>query len=102
MEIACKIISHKQTSFKVRVESFKNKMNTWKPGRVLCSKYFNVNGVKLRFELNPNGDDKEDLNHISFFIRNESSVAIDLLCDIHMGSKIEWEDVNLHIKAEDN
>ena len=29
----CKIISHMPTSYKVKVESFKNKMITWQPGR---------------------------------------------------------------------
>ena len=96
------MISHSevQTSYKVRVASFNQKMKTWEPGRVICSKYFNVEGVKLRIVLYPNGRTQGDVNHISFFICNESEVAIDLLCNIKRGSKSKIDDENFHIPAE--
>ena len=64
MNIAREMISHSevQTSYKVRVASFNQKMKTWEPGRVICSKYFNVEGVKLRIVLYPNGTSKGQRN----------------------------------------
>ena len=99
MEIAREIISlQPEPTYKVRVESIKHKMKTWEPRRDIAS-HFAVDGVKLWFSLHPNGATKEDVNHVSFFIWNASGVAINLLCDVNMGSKAKFDDVNSHIKA---
>ena len=102
MNIVREMISHSEgpTSYRMRVASFKNKMKTWASGRKISSKDFKVDGVKLRIQLFPNGEDQEVMNHISFYIHNYSGVDIDLLCDVKMGSKVKFDDNNFHIKAE--
>ena len=97
MSIASEMISHREgrTSYKGRVESFKHKMKTWEPGMLICSKYFKVNGVKLRIALYPNGIDQEAVNHVSLAICNASGVAIDML----MGDKTKYDDCHIHFPA---
>ena len=95
------IISHNegQTSYKAKINSFK-RLNTWKPGWRICSKLFKVDGVNLRIDVYPNGRCQDDVNLVSFYIVNKSDVAIDLLCDINIGSKIKLDDENVYIKPD--
>ena len=62
MSIANEKISFNQglTSYRVKVQSFKHKMNTWKNGRLVFLKEFEVDGTNLRLELYPNGNEKEN------------------------------------------
>ena len=72
MGIAHEMISYSegQTSYRVRVDSFKHKMKTWRAGRLIRLKTFKIDGLKLRLELYPNGETQEDVNHVSIYIKN--------------------------------
>merc|ERR1719154_591638 len=52
-------------------------------------------------ELYPDGEDKDDVNHVSLYIENCSEVDIDILFDINMGRKVKYTDENFSIKAGD-
>ena len=104
MSIVDEMISHiqGQTSYKVRVKSFKHKMKTWENGRAICLKRFNVDGVDLKLEINPNGDEayggKE--GHVSILIRNLSEVDISIKFDLALGKRgDEVKDCEANIKA---
>ena len=101
MGIAHEMISFSegQTSYRVMVFSFEHKMNTWKAGRMIRLKYFKIDGIRMRLQLYPNGNTRENENHVSFFLENDSSVDIDLLYDIQMGSKRKLDNVKDHVKA---
>ena len=70
MSIATEKISFSQrlTSYRVKVKSFKHKMNKWKNGRPVLLKAFKIDGSSLRLELYQNGSNKEDIKHVSLFI----------------------------------
>ena len=101
MGIAHEMISYSegQTSYRVRVDSFKHKMNTWRAGRLIRLKTFKIDGLKLRLELYPNGETQEEVNHVSIYIKNNSNVDIDILFDAHMGTKEIRNDIKFHIEA---
>lgn len=95
------MISHSegQTSYRVRVVSFKHKMNTWKSGRVIHLKTFKIDGVKLGMQLYPNGDEPKYENNVSIFFANFSDDDIDISFDIKMGEKEIHKDVDWEIEA---
>ena len=101
MSIATEKISFSQglTSYRVKVQSFKHKMNTWKNRRPIFLKEFEVDDISLMLELYPNGEDKEDIKHVSLLIVNRSGVDIDILFDLNMGKKVNFTDENFSIKA---
>lgn len=104
MSIATEKISFSQglTSYRVKVQSFKLKMNTWKNGRRVFLKEFKVDDTSLMLELYPNGEDQNDVNHVSLYIENCSEVDIDILFDLNMGRKVKRTDVTFSIKAGDS
>ena len=71
MSIATEKISFSQglTSYRVKVQSFRHKMNTWKNGRRVFLKEFNVDDTSLMLELYPNGEDQDDVNHVLFTLK---------------------------------
>jgi len=101
MGIAHEMLSHSegQTSYRVRVFSFKQKMKNWKPGRVIHLKTFKVDGIKLRLDIYPNGNTSEEEDNVSIYIRNNSDVDIDILFDIQMGIKEIHNDEKMHLGA---
>ena len=101
MGIAHEMISNSegQTSYRVRVSSFKHKMNTWKHGRVIHLKTFKIDGVKLKLKIYPNGETEDSVNSVSIFIENKSDVDIDMLFDIKMGTKKTIKDLDWHYAA---
>jgi len=104
MSIATEKISFSQgqTSYRVKVQSFKHKMNTWKNGRRVFLKKFKVDDTSLKLDLYPNGEDKDFVKHVSLFIENCSEVDIDFLCDLNMGRKVKYTDVTFSVEAWSN
>jgi len=104
MSTATEKISFSQglTSYRVKVQSFKHKMNTWKNGRRVFLKEFIVDGISLILELYPNGNIKENVKHVSLFIENRSGVDIDILFDLNIGEKVKYTDMNFSIEALSN
>ena len=90
MSIVDEKISHSQgqTSYKVRVKSFIQKMTNWKNGRVIDLKSFSVDGVKLRMKVYPNGFAKSSEGYVSVFIENINDFEISLIYDFSFGSKV--------------
>ena len=106
MSIATEKISFSQglTSYKVKVDSFKHKMNTWKNGKHIFLKEFIVDGTNLRLEVFPNGlkdsaKAKKFIGHVSLYIKNCSEVNIDIHFDVNMGKKVKFTDKIFSIKA---
>ena len=71
-------------------------MEKWK---TCLLKEFGVDGISLMLELYPNGEDEEDIKHVSLLIVNRSGVDIDILFDLNMGKKVNFTDENFSIKA---
>ena len=65
-------------------------------------KEFKVDDTSLMLELYPNGEDQNDVNHVSLYIENCSEVDIDILFDLNMGRKVKRTDVTFSIKAGDS
>jgi len=84
MGIAQEMISYSQgqTNYKVRVKSFKHKMNTWKSGRVIRLKSFKVDGIRLLMSVYPNGNSREVEDSVSIFIHNLSDYDISIVFDL--------------------
>ena len=99
MGIVDEIISHSQgqTSYKVRVKSFIQKMDTWKNGKVIRLKSFSVDGVKLRMKVYPNGIDEECRGNVSMMIENLNDFKIRLNCDFSIGYKTVLTDVTYNL-----
>ena len=91
-----------QTSYKVRVKSFKHKMNTWANGRIINLKSFKVDGVTLRMLLYPNGDKVVTKDFVSIFIENFNPFKISFVCDISLGERNEKKDEKMNIESERN
>ena len=94
MSIVDEKISHGQgqTSYKVMVKSFIEKMTTWKSGRVIQLKSFSVDGVKLRMKVYPNGFDGLCYGYVSVLIENLNDFEISLTYDFSFGSKVVEKD----------
>ena len=95
MSIVDEKISHGQgqTSYKVMVKSFIEKMTTWKSGRVIQLKSFSVDGVKLRMKVYPNEFDGLCYGYVSVLIENLNDFEIRLTYDFSFGSKVEKKDI---------
>ena len=77
--------SQGQTSYKVRVKSFKHKMDTWERGMAIPLKNFMVDGVRLHLDIYPNGYKDEDF--VSIFIDNISDYDILIVFDLSMSNE---------------
>jgi len=99
MDIAQEMLSYNQgqTSYKVRVKSFKHKMNTWKKGRVISLKSFKVDGISLQMGIYPNGYEEED--YVSIYIDNLSEFDITIELDLSMGDE-KVNDLNLTVRKK--
>lgn len=99
MSIVNEMISHSQgqTSYKVRVKSFRHKMNTWENGRVIRLKSFNIDGVDLKLEIYPNGEDESITSHVSVSVVNLSNLDISMVFDLSLGRE-ELQDWNYNLK----
>lgn len=99
MSIVDEMISHSQgeTSYKVRVKSFKHKMNTWVNGRVIHLKSFHVDGVELKLEIYPNGEEESLKSHVAISIVNLSNLDISMVFDLSLGRE-EVQDVTQNFK----
>ena len=104
MGITHEMISNSEgkTSYRVRVDDFKYKMNTWKSGRVIHLKSFKIDGIELRLQLYPNGNERKSENHVSIFVENTSDFGIDLLFDIKMGTKKVLRNISIEMGAQES
>ena len=91
-----------QTSYKVRVKSFIQKMVTWTPGKFIRLKSFTVDGVKLRMKLYPNGIDQDSKGYVSVEVDNLNDFKLNLNCEFSftIGGKKETERKTEIIKME--
>ena len=90
-----------QTRYKVRVKSFKHKMNTWANGRIIYLKTLKVDGVTLRMQLYPNGIKVDSQNYVSIFIENLSPFQISFVCDLSLGNgKEKLKDDKMDIESK--
>ena len=84
---AQEMVSHSEghTTYKVRVKSFKHKMNTWERGMAIPLKNVMVDGIRLHLDIYPNGYKDEDF--VSIFIDNISDYDISIVFDLSMGDE---------------
>ena len=87
MSIAQEMLSYNegQTSYKVRVKSFKHKMDTWSMRRAIPLKNFMVDGIWLHMDIYPNGYEEEDC--VSIYIDNLSDYNISMVLDLSLGAE---------------
>ena len=96
-------ISDGQTSYIVRVKSFREKMLSWENGKEIRLKTFSVDGALLKMEIYPNGMEEGDEGYVSVYIVNQNFFDFAILFDISMAgmSRIDT-DRRLEIEAHDN
>lgn len=101
MSIAQEMLSYSQgqTSYKVRVKSFKHKMNTWKKGRFISLKRFKVDGISLQMTIYPNGMEEE--YYVSIYINNLSEFDITMVLSLSMGDE-KVDDPNFPVEKFDS
>lgn len=89
MGIAQEMISYSQgqTSYKVKVKSFKHKMLNWNSGRVIRLKSFKVDGIRLQMLVYPNGNSLEAQDYVSIYIYNLTDFGITILLDLYLGDQ---------------
>ena len=103
MGITREYISHRdgETLHSIQIRDFKDKMKRWNPGREVRLKTVYVDGLSLKLEIYPNGYIEEEVNYVSFFIKNlgDSDIKIDFELKIKNAS-IEGEDqeISAHSK----
>ena len=103
MGITTERISHSngQTYYRVKIKAFKDKMMSWKPGRLVRLKEITVNGVPLRLQVYPNGDNKANSGYVSYYVENNASYDIELDYDLRIkNEKLEMN--NFPIPAGTN
>ena len=88
-----------QTSYKVRVKSFKHKMVTWDNARMLQLKSFKVDGVTLMITLYPNGAEADAENHVSIYIENLNQFKISFVFDISLGERVVLKDQKFNVES---
>ena len=89
--------SQGQTSYRVRVKSFIQKMYNWNSGRVIRLKSFTVDGVKLKIGVYPNGIDETCEGFVSLSIESMNNFELVLNFDLTFGSNTkEFKDTTLY------
>ena len=73
--------SQGETSYKVKVKSFKQKMLTMRNGQRVNLKTFEVEGIKLRMNLYPSGSSSDEEGYVSIFVQSFSDVDVKILLD---------------------
>ena len=79
MGITKERVSHQngETHYRVLIRSFRDKMRSWNPGRLVRLKTINVDGVPLKLEVYPNGIDRDLAGYVSVGIINLATMMLD-------------------------
>ena len=85
------------TSYRVKIDQFRNKMNQWKPGRSLELKPFVAHDDKTQFHLEvfPNGSKDEHKGHVSIFLHNDNDKSVHCSYELRIGSQTR-SDEDMH------
>ena len=94
--------SQGETSYKAKVKSFKQKMMTMRKGQRVTLKTFEVEGIRLRMDLYPNGSSSDDPGYVSIYVKSFADVDVKLLLDIKIGDQEIVTDFVLYLKHNQN
>ena len=89
-----------ETSYRVEVRSFRHKMETWNPGRVIHLRSFYHDGIEFRLRVFPNGSEMDSEDYVSIFLHNLSNKDVLIDGDIEMsGERLEFERTKVNARS---